>query len=94
MAQRTPGDEPKRYLVFISHAYTDRWIAKQLASLIAAKGRRQRVRVFLDEKDIEGGDTIPGSVLRSLQECDELVVLLTPNSINRPWVLIEIGAAW
>ena len=93
MPKQTP-DAGKRYLVFISHAHADRWIARQLASLIAAKGSRQRVQVFLDEKDIEGGDSIPGTVLKNLQECDELVVLLTPNSISRPWVLIEIGGAW
>jgi hypothetical protein len=25
---------------------------------------------------------------------DEFLVLLTPNSVHRPWVLLEIGAAW
>ena len=24
----------------------------------------------------------------------ELVVLLTPHSVDRPWVLLEVGAAW
>lgn len=24
----------------------------------------------------------------------ELVVLLTPDSVDRPWVLLEVGAAW
>jgi TIR domain-containing protein len=84
----------QRYLVFISHSHSDRWIAKQIAGLIAAKGRRHGLETFLDEKDIEGGDAIPQAVLKSIKGCDEFLVLLTRNSIERPWVLVEIGAAW
>jgi TIR domain-containing protein len=90
----TQPEPVPRYLVFISHSYHDRWVAQQMARLILAKGRRYGVEVFLDVKDIEGGESIPESVRRSIQDCGELVVLLTTNSITRPWVLIEIGAAW
>jgi hypothetical protein len=83
-----------RYLVFISHAHHDRWIAQQMARLIQTKGRRYGVEVFLDVKDIEGGDSIPEAVIQNIRECRELVVLLTRNSIDRPWVLTEVGAAW
>ena len=90
---RKPEAVPN-YLVFISHSTKDRWIARQLAALIEQKGKRLNVKAFLDAKDIEGGDSIHEAIRQNLRECDELVVLLSPYSINRPWVLIEVGAAW
>jgi TIR domain len=53
-----------------------------------------RVHVFLDEKDIEGGQSIPDSVRKNIAQCDEFVVLLSRYSKDRPWVLMEIGGAW
>lgn len=80
--------------MFISHSTKDRWIAKQIARVIEEKGRRYGIRTFLDEKDIEGGESIPESIRKNIQECSEFLVLLSRYSIGRPWVLIEIGAAW
>ena len=82
------------YLVFISHASKDKWVANQMAKLIGAAGRTGGVKVFLDEKDIHGGDSIPEAIRTNLRSCDELVVLLTRNSISREWVLVEIAGAW
>jgi hypothetical protein len=81
------------YRVFLSHAHKDRWIAKQCARLIEEAGR-PHVKVFFDEKDIEGGQSIPDSVRTGIEKCDEFVVLLSRDSKDRPWVLIEMGAAW
>lgn len=83
----------KNYLVFISHSTKDRWIARQMANLIEAKGRKYGVRAFLDEKDIEGGQSITEAIVKNIKECDEFVVLLSHDSINRSWVLVEIGGA-
>ena len=82
------------YLVFISHSSKDRWIARQLSNLIEGKGKRHNIRTFLDEKDIAGGESIPESVRKHIKECGEFLVLLTRYSIDRQWVLVEIGAAW
>lgn len=84
----------KKYLVFISHSNKDRWIAGQIAKIIEEKGQEYGLRVFLDEKDIESGDSIPESIRKNIQACDEFIVLLSRYSVDRPWVLIEIGAAW
>lgn len=64
-----------------------------MARLIEERGESLQVKTFLDEKDIEGGDSIPEEMRESIQKCDELLVLLSPYSVDRPWVLIEIGAA-
>jgi hypothetical protein len=84
----------QRYLVFISHSTKDRWIARQIADVIERRGRRHGVRVFLDERDIEVGDSIPETIRKNIKECKEFLVFLSRNSIDRPWVLIEISAAW
>ncbi len=84
----------KSYLVFISHSTMDRWITKQMASIIEEKGLKYGLKTFLDEKDIEGGESIPESVRKNIQECKEFLVFLSPYSIDRPWVLVEVGAAW
>lgn len=49
---------------------------------------------FRDDRDIEGGDSIPKSLHEELSQSDEFIVLLSPISLNRPWVILEIGAAW
>lgn len=80
------------YRVFISHSHKDRWIAKQVVKLIEEVGKG-RIQAFLDERDIEGGESIAERVLKEIRKCNEFVVLLSQNSKDRPWVLIEIGVA-
>lgn len=38
--------------------------------------------------------TNPDAIRRELKRCNELVVLLTPQSVNRQWVVLEVGAVW
>jgi hypothetical protein len=52
------------------------------------------IDVFLDEKSIEVGKPIAEEVREAIERCDEFVVLLSPNSKGREWVLMEMGAAW
>jgi hypothetical protein len=82
------------YLVFISHLSNDRWIARQMAAIIERKAKRHGVRTFLDEVDLEGGDRIPATIKTNLHACEEFVILLSPQSVTRQWVLVELGGAW
>jgi hypothetical protein len=50
-------------------------------------------RVFVDAGEIRYGDDFRRTVLDELDRCHELLVLLTPTSVERPWVFAEIGAA-
>lgn len=76
--------------VFISHGSADRWVAEQLA---------RRIRddcgagVFVDVFDIAKGDDLEDRIFGEMRKCHELVVLLTPWSVERNWVWMEIGAA-
>ena len=80
----------QKYRVFVSHATADKWIATTFCEKIDAIGAAS----FRDDRDINGGDSIPESIRTEIQVSRELVVLLTPDSIERPWVLLEVGAAW
>lgn len=75
--------------VFISHSSTDKWAARQICKELEQRG----IESFLDEKDIETGDSIDDAVDQHLAECDELLMILSPASLSSAWVLIEIGGA-
>jgi hypothetical protein len=86
---RRRSKRPK-YLVFVSHATKDKWLATALCEKLESVG----ATTFRDDRDIDGGDDIPHRIRAAIEKCDEMVVLLTPESVTRPWVLLEIGAAW
>jgi hypothetical protein len=77
-------------LVFISHSGTDTWVARQIARAITDCGATP----FLDEAEIEVGADFEDDILAFLEKADELVVLLTPWALDRPYVWAELGAAW
>jgi hypothetical protein len=76
--------------VFISHAGTDTWVAKRISEHIEACG----AKTFLDEAHVAVGEDFEDRILHALDQADELLVLLTPWSLKRPYVWAEIGAAW
>jgi hypothetical protein len=78
------------YQVFVSHATADKWLAKVLCEKIEQTG----ATTFRDDRDIDGGDDIPERIRREIIRSNEMVVLLTPESVNRTWVILEVGAAW
>jgi hypothetical protein len=93
--ERTPKrnsniQNENNYQVFISHATADKWVAKAICEKIEAIG----ASTFRDDRDIDGGDDIPEKIRRQIKHSQEMIVLLTPESVNRQWVLLEVGAAW
>jgi hypothetical protein len=78
------------YTVFVSHGWHDRWIARQMARLIRDAGGEP----FIDIFDIKKGDRIEAKVQQGLDEATELVALMTPWSVDRNWVWVEISGAW
>ena len=75
--------------IFISHSSRDKWAARRISDDL----RKLGVTTFLDEKDIETGESVDEAVTKHLRECDELCVLLSPAAINSQWVLVEVGGA-
>jgi len=84
------GETGKRLFVFISHSSRDTWVARQIAREVAACGATP----FLDEAAVEVGADFEGEILEFLDKAHELVVLLTPWSLDRAYIWAEVGAAW
>jgi hypothetical protein len=81
-------------LIFVSHASTDQELAKVIAAEIEAC--QPGLKVFLASRagDIRAGAEWLFSVQGALREASAYLILLTPNSVLRPWVSFETGAAW
>lgn len=82
--------QTKQYLVFVSHSARDTWVARQIAREI----KRCGATPFLDEAEIEVGADFEEDILTFIDRTDEMVVLLTPWALERPYVWAELGAAW
>jgi hypothetical protein len=83
-------DKEGKYQVFISHSSIDTWVARQIASCIQSFG----ASTFLDEADIEYGDDFEEKILSAARNSNEMIVLLTPWALQRPYIWLEIGAVW
>src|SRR4030095_5483680 len=75
------------YLVFISHSSADIWIAEQIAKQIKELG----AEIWLDKKDLRGGDVLVDEIIRGIDSCDEALVIVSPASAKSQWVIYEIG---
>ena len=87
---KSRNSSDRLYRIFVSHATADKWLATTLCEKLESAG----ATTFRDDRDIDGGDDIPERLRREISRSRELVVLVTPESINRPWVLLEVGGAW
>jgi len=79
----------KHKLVFISHHGVDSWVAKQIEVQVKKLG----ADVFLDRTQNLIGEEFEEKIMAALGKSDELLVLLTPWALNRPYVWTEVGFA-
>ena len=73
--------------VFISHASTDAWVARQIEARVRACG----ADTFLDCEHIQHGDDFEERIISEASDCTELLVLFTPTAKDRKYVWLEIG---
>jgi hypothetical protein len=89
------GEKEIRMNIFISHAHTERELAEAWRELLT--GILPGVQVFYSsQRDPQGGigaGRWRDVVLHQLQNADRILVLLTPQSVDSPWVLFEYGYA-
>lgn len=76
--------------IFVSHASADAWLAKQIALHIEECGAVP----FLSELRVAVGTEFEVKIKDALAQAREFLVLLTPWSLERPYVWMELGAAW
>src|SRR5437868_5938888 len=89
-SDRRAKSSDRTYQVFVSHATADKWIATVICEKLEAAG----AATFRNDRDINGGDDIPDEIRRQIKRSKELLVLLTPKSVGRSWILFETGAVW
>lgn len=74
--------------VFLSFAWEDRELAEKIASSLQANG----IETWWAEWCISAGDSLRQKIDDGIRGCTHFVVLLTPQSIPKPWVNQEIDA--
>ncbi len=84
-----PAPEAK-YDVFLSYATTDSELAHELKDDLEEEG----ISCFLAEKDLQVTQQWQDSIRTALLQSRFVLLLITPSSHNRPWLLLEAGAAW
>lgn len=79
----------KKTKVFISHSHKDLWLAK----LIAGRLRNENINFFLDEEDMDLGDTLTERVKEEIKISTHFLILMTPNATSSKWLTYEIALA-
>jgi hypothetical protein len=75
--------------VFVSHATLDHPFVEKFAADLRTKG----VDAWFSKWEIKPGDSIRQKIEEGLEGCEYFIVVLSKNSINRPWVQKELDAA-
>lgn len=81
--------------VFISHITEEAPIALLLKDWVESTFLGQwKVFVSSDSDDIPPGSSWLGEIDKALDEAKILLILCSPQSINRPWINFEAGCGW
>lgn len=81
------------YSVFVSHASSDRCLATAVTNIIKQAFAGQ-VEPYLAHARIRGGAKWKEELRTHLNQCDAIITLVTPDSIDRPWVHVEWSPFW
>jgi hypothetical protein len=82
--------KPSPYRVFISHSSLDKWIAERMTEKVTEAG----ADYWLDIRDLPGGGDIREEINQGVHECQEEIILFSPNSVKSYWGSFEIGVAY
>ncbi|KAH9289188.1 hypothetical protein KI387_033305, partial [Taxus chinensis] len=77
------------YDVFINHRGCD--VKHKLASTIYYTLKRLGVRAFLDQEELELGDSIPIALQQAIQGASVHIAILSKNYAQSPWCLAELS---
>src|SRR5215212_8901497 len=75
--------------VFVSYAHRDVDFVNRLYTALVA----QDISVFLDDREIKIGDSIPDQIYRGIAESTHLLYVLSSHSIASQWVREELSIA-
>ena len=75
--------------VFLSHSHKDKPFARKLCERLKAHG----IRTWLDEAEMQIGDSLISKIESAIRESAYLGVVLSPNSASSEWVRREVNIA-
>src|SRR5262245_33934944 len=75
--------------IFISHASKDDDFVKELRTALES----HRLPVWVDSRDLRGGAKLAPEIEQAIETARQTIVVLSPNTINSPWVRKEIQQA-
>ena len=77
------------YSCFISHSSTDKAFTRKLHERLRAEG----VNVYYAEESMRGGRRVDIQIEQAIRGCDRLLLVLSEQSMQSPWVRREIECA-
>src|SRR3954453_10624709 len=75
--------------VFISHASKDDPFVADLRQALKA----HKIPVWVDSRNLRGGDQLAPEIEQAIEQARQVIVVLSPNTINSPWVQREVRKA-
>ena len=75
--------------IFISHASKDDEFVTELRFALEGQG----LTVWLDSRNLRGGAKLAPEIDKAIEQARQVIVVLSPNTINSPWVRKEIQKA-
>jgi hypothetical protein len=82
--------QEKYHDIFLSHTGSDKRFVRRLRDDLKAHGVR---RVWVDEAEIDIGDSLIAKIDEGMKTCRYIGVVLSPRSVNAPWVQKELDVA-
>jgi tetratricopeptide (TPR) repeat protein len=90
--------ERARGQIFVSHTHADHALVEALRDLVTAVFDDQVVVNFSTNKELEGGISSGQDwyrwIIEQVRDCHVALILLTPASVQKPWILWEGGAVY
>lgn len=75
--------------IFISHATKDDDFVTQLRQLLEGFA----LTVWVDSRNLRGGNKLAAEIKRAIESARQTIVVISPNTVNSPWVRREINHA-
>src|SRR5262245_22886221 len=75
--------------IFISHASADDAFVNELRSALESHG----LSVWVDSRNLRGGNKLAPEIAQAIKDARQVLVVLSPNTINSLWVREEIRQA-
>lgn len=88
--EKADATREKYHGVFLSHTGDDKPFVRRLRDDLQAHGVE---RVWVDEAEIEIGDSLITKIEEGMKLCRFIAVVLSPRSIKAPWVKKELDVA-